>query len=278
MKSFKEYAIESYNRDKQSQRQITEYLLNTQQFKSFDDFREVLETMLEIEQFVYHYSDVIISLINNAYSSEYYSKNEIKIFTQYLLRDYIKFGQAYSLYWALYRKFWDEEDFVFPISINELKDICYERLVNFVNSEEMSMLKCYNLYHACPEKIDQDRNVTLQERAHPQKLKFLELYPWEYIRSLIRPYMVPIHKNYGNSFTIDPFAKFTFGNWDNFWIFLDKFRNHSEYSTHKQKFEKYYLFILAFKENGYRPTYVEPDKWEEYGFDECSRENNWQIA
>ena len=278
MPQFRDYVIENLNRGESYQRQIINYLLNINDFKSIDDFKEVISTMIEVDQFQKFYNDKIINHIVSAYTNNKIPEHEIEEFIKEFLLNGIRLGEKYSFYYSIYMKFKENADFVFPIREVELKEICLERLKKFVLQKDNDILKCSELYYLCRDGVDKTDHVILNKDAHSQMRTFINNFPWEYINFLIRPYGTPIYTSVNSEFTIEPFVEFTFEGWDNFWEFLNRFKSGSEYSNHKERFEKYYLFFKKFKDNNYKPVPVNVNEYGNYGIKELITENNWQVV
>lgn len=273
---FRNYIFQQWEKGKENQKQVIDYLKEINSFKSFNDFKEIMSAMIDLEGYQNYYNDEIIELIRSVYLSKVF-EDGIKEFIYELFKDKINLGEKYNFYYALYQKFKYKLNFEFPITEEELKKICLERLKRFVHSNEKGLNKCSSLYYLCRDYVDEENKVVLQKEAHTVMRKYIEKNQWEYISSLIRPFAYPIYKDSFPSFTIEPFAEKTFEGWENFWSFLNNFRNTTEYSNNKNLFDKYYKFIESYKGRGYKPFVVEHKEWLTYGIDVLREINNWQV-
>lgn len=278
IKNFKEYVLENLNKDSSSKRQTIDYLLNMNRFDSFEDFKETITTMVDIEEYQSFYNDQILDLISSVFVNNNFEKKRLVAFINELIATHIPLGDKYNFYYALYQKFKRDPSYQFPVNEGELKIICLERLKKFVEDKTRDLDKCSFLYYLCRERVDEQNHVILQTQAHPIMKAYIDIYPWSYIESLIRPYMTPIYKNSWPDFTIEPFVQATFKGWDNFWTFLEDFKSHSDYYQNRLLFERYYLFFREFENNGYKPLIVEKGNWPKFGIDYLIEAKKWKVV
>lgn len=279
MKDLKEYILQNINKSDSVKRQIFDYLLAIHDFKSFEDFKDVISTMIEVEQFQHYYNDKIIELIISAYSNPKFNSSNISSFIKDYLTEGIILGEKYSFYYSIYQSYKNDSSFHFPVSENELKEICFKRLHKFVELKINDLSKCSNLYYLCRDHVDSENRVVLQDRAHPVMRKFINNFPWEYIQSLIRPYGTPLHRKAWPTFTLEPFIENTFNGWDNFWLFLDEFKKNNTSDLAKiTRFDKYYLFFIRFKNIGYKPIQIPENEWPDYAIDKLIEEQGWLVV
>lgn len=277
MNDLKEYILKNINVNESTRRQITEYLLDIHDFNSFDDFKDLITTMIEVDQFQLYYNDKIIEKIRLVFMQELFPKNQIKEFIKNYLQEGIPLGEKYSFYYTLYQNFKESKYFNFPIIEDELKEICFLRLKKFVDSKEKNLTNCSNLYYLCRDSVDSQNHVILQERAHQLMRQYTENYPWDYIDSLIRPYGTPIYRVSNPTFTIEPFVEKTFQGWDGFWKFLNDFKLKIQDVDKSEKFTKYYSFFIRFKDNRYKPVWIPDKEWDKYAIDELVVEKGWPV-
>jgi len=279
MSNFKNFITQNIEKDESSKRQIVEYLIRISDFKSFEDFKEIISTMVEVEPFQKFYNDKIISLITSSFIEKRFPQDEIISFINSFLLDEIDLGTGYSFYYSIYQKYKSDNSFVFPVKEEELKEICFNRLNKFVELKNNDLTKCSNLYYLCRDHVDSENRVVLQDRAHAIMRKFIDNFPWEYIQSLIRPYGTPLHRNAWPTFTIEPFVENTFNGWDNFWSFLDDFKKNNTVDLAKiTRFDKYYLFFMRFKDKGYKPIQIPENEWANYAIDKLIEEQGWLVV
>jgi hypothetical protein len=261
-----------------SKNKVIDYLLSIENFKSFNDFKEIIKIMIDIKDMQRFYYDKVLEKIRKVYTWHLFQHEELTSFTNELFLSFIELGEKYSLYYSLYQKFKFEENYTFPITESELKDICFARLKHFVDSKTKNIDKCSNLYYLCRDHVDENNNVVLQDRAHKKRREYVNNYPWEYINFLIRPYGTPIYRESWPGFTIEPFVKQTFGGWDNFYIFLEEQKEKMKNDTNYERLLKYIAFFNEFKFNNYKPFTVEEKNWHLYGIDKLKEENNWLVV
>jgi hypothetical protein len=278
MMNLKEYILQNIDKSESMKRQMIEYLLAIHNFNSFEDFQDVVSTMIEVDQYQTYYNEKIIELIRDIFKQEIFPKEQIREFIKTYLQESIPLGERYSIYYTLYQYFKEPEYFNFPINEQELKDICFMRMEKFVNLNVKDLDKCMNLYYLCRENVDPENRVILQERAHNLMREFISMYPWDYIDSLIRPYGTPIHRSFEPAFTIEPFVEKTFGGWGNFWIFLDGYKPTISEQDKQERFDKYYLFFERFKDNGYKPVLIYDKEWEYFAIDKLIEEKKWNLV
>ncbi len=275
---FKDYIIRNLNKGNSSKRQIIEYLLDINSFKSFRDFKEIISTMVEVEEFQSFYNDKILDLIRAVFIRNEFEPADIKAYIIELYTTGIDPGKKYNFYYALYQKYKYDQKYKFPISEDELKKICFNRLTKFVDSKVKDIDACYNLYYLCREHVDERDNVVLQDRAHKVFRKYIDSYPWDYIDSLIRPYGLPIYHDISCGFTIEPFVEQTFGGWAEFWKFVEKIKEEMKTVSKLERLNKYITFFEKFKDRNYKPVSIPEKDWPLYAIDELIRERNWPIA
>jgi len=266
-----------YDSSESQKKQIIEYLYDISEFKSFDDFKTILHSMVEIDDYQEYYNDRILSLIQQVYIEGIYENDKIKSFVNDLFKNIIELGNKYTFYYALYQNFKHIDNYLFPITENDLKNICFERLNIFVDSKAQEIDACYNLYYLCRDHVDEKNNVVLQARAHKVFRKYIDIYPWDYIDSLIRPYGVPIYPA-SAGFTIEPFVEHTFNGWKNFMEFIDNLYEMMKGDDRSERFKKYIEFFLKFEERKYKPFIVPKKDWPLYAIDELISERGWPVA
>jgi len=260
-----------------AQKQIVSYLDEIQKFDSLDDFETMIQVMISVDEFQNYNNTKIIDFII-AYFGKGELKDEISSFIDKLLRDTIPLGDKYSFYYSLYDKSYHDDDTSFPITESNLKDICLERLNKFVISDTENYEKCFNLYYLCREKVDKVNDVVvLQSDAHSAMLSYINIYPWKYIKLLIRPlYIGPLQDSIDGGFTLEPFLIETFSGWSNFQEFIKKFKNsNQENHTIINELTKYEAFFKLYHENKYQGVKLIKDKWPMYGIDKLVKENKW---
>lgn len=259
-----------------NKKQIIQYLLSIKSFSSFKDFKNVISAMLGFESFVDFHSSKIIEIVTMFFRENESKQPTIKNFFKEVIKDSIPLGVGYGFFLNLYDYLKLGENNL-PLDESELKDICFERLKSFTENNKRGIEKCNNLYFACRDKVE-NNTVILQEKAHPLRLNYIHKQSWEFINSLIRPYGVPIYVRSYNFFTIDPFTEDTFGSWAIFWEFINDFRKTEEYNKNKVRFEKYYLFLKDFEQNGHKSLKVRPEDLSKYGIYELIKENEWMVV
>lgn len=278
MTTFKDKILGFSNQDGTLKKQAIEYLANIRTFKSFKDFKEVIYTMLEFEDFQKFYNDKIVKHIEYNYVNQIFPASEMELFVKELLLHEIRLGEKYSFYYAIYTKLKENSEFKFPITEQDLKDLCLIRLRRFVKKGEDDIEKCSNLYYLCRDKVNDKQIVNLQIAARRYMRRYIDNYPWSYINFLIRPYGIPIYTSVNSEFTIEPFVEFTFDGWDNFWDFLNDFKENKLYAEHQERFSKYCNFFEQFKANKYKPVPVNKNDYKKYGIDSLIVENQWPVV
>lgn len=278
MNNFKEYVIEHMNAGKSSKKEVIDRLLSIGDFDSFDEFKDVVKAMIEVEEFRQYYNDKIIGLIHYIYSKGRFPKDEIENFIYKYFLNEIPLGEKYTFFYELYQEFKHDKNFVFPISEKLLKNICFLRFERFVNSNFQDIDKCFNLYYLCRDYVDEQNRVVLEERAHPVMRQFISNNAWGYIDYQIRPYGTPIYKSFEPLFTIEPFVEKTFGNWVKFWEFIDEYERTIKDDKNLERFKKYYAFFTRFAENRYKPVLIPYEEWGKYGIDELVEDRGWQVV
>ena len=279
-KGIKEFIQESIEKHESIRRQTIKYLKHIDDFYSFEDFKDIIATMIELDQFQRSNNDRIIELIRGVWIGNQFQEKKIKEFVLKYLKDEIPYGKKYSLYYTLFKDFQPSGYFDFPISEEEFKDICFARLKEYTENPEITIKKietCFELYYLCIDYIKSDSKIILQERAHKQMRRFVDKYPYEYIEFLIRPYTTPLQKS-EPTFTTEPFMEKTFNGWENFWKFLDEFKHTITDESILHKLQMYYAFFERFRDNGYRPVLIPFEDWGKYGIDDLVKGREWTFV
>ncbi len=256
--------------------QAIRYLRSIDTFKSIDDFKVVIQTMIEIDEYQKYYNMEILDLIQKTFIKQDFTNSQVIDFVRDLFLN-IELGTKYDFYYTLYKLFKNDPSYEFPITEKELKKICLSRLQKFVDQNLSDLQKCYNLYYLCREKVNEKDEVILQKESHLIMRRYISDHPWEYIESLIRPYMTPIYRNFEPRFTIEPFTKMTFDGWNNFWDFIEELKEDPNKPS-DLPFKSIYNFLERFKDKNYKPILVFENEWRNYGINYLIKKGNWNVV
>jgi hypothetical protein len=275
----KKYVNSVFNESDNNKRQIISYLTDVISFYSYEDFKTIIEIMIELDLFSDFNIRKVIQHMNNYYKSNPQTQSTIKKYLLDLFENQIKLGEKATIYGALLDKSIHSEEIQFPISYEEVKQICVKRLKNFVALNEDDFDSCFELYYKCLDKVDDQKNIILNKEANSFMNDYACLFPNSYIKSLLIPYGTPIHASRDSEFAIRPFVDQTFGSWDNFAQFIEDWYTKLE-SPRKStdEFTKYYNFIKEYLKRGKKPVVVAYSDWPKYGIDTLIKEKNWKVV
>lgn len=126
------------------------------------------------------------------------------------------FSDNYALRFILISRT-DYANKFFPMTREELLSTSLIRLRKFIRSRSEFDIRVFTLfYYHCIRDVDVSGKISLIELAGMEVRKYLQKYPIEYLRFVIRPK----HGTAAKLYVFDPFIPEYFGSWEKFEIFL----------------------------------------------------------
>lgn len=145
------------------------------------------------------------------------------------------------------RRYIDEEDFKFPTSKDELQRISVKRLTEYIESRKDFDKRVFDtFYYNCWEGKTKDNHVVLLSEANKVVRSYINKYPTDYLRFVIRSKYSP---HIDNEYVFEPFIPQYFGDWDAFEKFL------FEVAEKNKGFASMLSYFEQFKASGYKSFY-----------------------
>ena len=205
MNSFKEKIFEGLASNPNKKREVIDYMLSIKQFKSLQDFKNVFEVFMENKELASVYTQHVVDLIH-----EYYHQSQPKADIQEYLSNYleneIEFGSNFGLYYAIFKKYQADINYVFPISEDELKIICVMRLRKYVDElKGDDIFTAFTLYYTCRDYVDKNYSIHILKEANVIIQRYIRAFPDKYLPFLIRPKISPFTS--WRELVLEPFTK-----------------------------------------------------------------------
>lgn len=206
---------------------ILNIYFKTNEFENKKDFESFVLSMVYLNKLNESYLRVdLFTKLNKVKKivSEFYNDNlsEYKDFLMsifnaakppYVFESLIVF----DFYYVLLTKTSDLENI---FTLDELSDLIYSYFEKYTRENSIVDSNAFRLYYNNYESItNENRNIIISDRANKLFKDFIEKNPVEYIKELIRPLYSP---HDGKTFTLEPFIKQVFINYENFENFLNK--------------------------------------------------------
>jgi hypothetical protein len=150
----------------------------------------------------------------------------------------------------LLRQYIDKvKDFYFPIDQKELQTISVQRLKDFIESRSGFDIRVFNnFYYNCWDSKTNDKRVIILDEANKLVKTYIDMYPSEYLKFVIRPKYSPM---VDGAYVFEPFIIQYFKTWSEFESFLRK-----EASKDSQ-FNKMIKFFEDYKASNYSEFHLD---------------------
>lgn len=220
--TFKDKVLNYWGKNPELKEETIRYLLSINNFKSYEDWKNIVEVFLSIDSyFIEKHPDTIIQIIHKA--QEEYENQEATNFIASYLSDESRLDIDFSnLFYALNQQHKKQnEDARKTFSKEVLNQICNRRLERFVTGVERNVEAAFNHFYSCWDLVDDENKIHITPRALELMRNYIEKMPEEYLKFSVRHMFVPIepHLEYYH-FVLEPFTKQIFKGWENFESFL----------------------------------------------------------
>ncbi len=240
------------------------FIYSLKEFNNIESLLNLTKLIFELEEFKHLRSEHIYTIIDSYLKNRPSQKSIItdKIF-QILLE--VPFENSIRSFTYIFNHgYYSEEDFESFFTINQIQNLCFNRLDTYAiigNNIEVA----YDLLYQCWFLKDKDTQIV---HLSPDALKIMRRFiegkaQCDFFRYWIRPYMWPVNaKSYKHPFTVEPYTEAIFENWINFEDFI--FRCEKE-NLCQELIDGIFHFYQDFKLNDYKPIGLKEDDFHKYG-------------
>jgi len=251
--------IEEYLLQADTKREIIDYLLSIQSFKSFEDWQMIIRALFFVDEIRTVSPERIVDSIH--YAQDEYGKPKVDEFIVAFLIEDSDVEKDYSGFlYILNQQFKNHTKET--LTKEDVNRICDRRLERYTQKGK-DISKAFSQFYSCWNHVDEKNVVHITAGALKLMRGFIEKVPLEYLEFLIRPKYVPAKSKFDNdfySFVLEPFTDKIFGDWLKFEEFLN---------IQKKVYPEIAGYVSSFydryKINGYSFVGIRDDEINNYG-------------